>query len=389
MRTSAALSVLTILLSTATALAQNHSAPPAANVRAEQRFQAHTLFDAGVPIYGLAAGELDASHPGPEIACSLGDGSVVILAGAGRNWTARTVFTGGELIPDMTYRPTIEIGDVHSAYSGNEIVIDSRRRSTVVFNSGSSWQAQHAADMTDYIGSTWGSRVGDLQPARPGDEIFFVYEGVLDFSTASVLAESGGNFTYFGDTIVYGAEVGMDSAIGDLDATHPGNEVVLTTEMGPTYLLFPTSTLPWPRVTIWDDFGDAGWDVEIADVMPTVAGNEIVYGTRYSDALLLSTRGGDGTWTTTKLHTGQVGSGNMWDVAAADVLPASPTLEVMGVDGSGATYLVAHGVTGWRGSEIWSDSTVLTSVIGHDALPAVPGTEIVVAGESGRVTLLY
>jgi hypothetical protein len=391
MRTSLALTLLTVLVSSATAIAQSHvPAPPATNLRADARFRSMTLLDAGVPIYGLAAGELDGNHPGPELACLLADGRVVMLTGTGTSWTARTIFSQGETILDMAERPTIEIGDVHSAYAGNEIVIDSVFRSTVLFNTGSSWGSQHSADMSDFIGNTWGSRVGDLQPARPGDEIFFLYEGILDFSTASLLAEVGGSYTDVGSMIVYAAEVGMDSAIGDLDASHPGNEVVVTTEMGPTYLLFPTSgSTPWPRVTLWDDFDDAGWDVEISDVLPSVPGNEIVYGTRYSNAILLSTNNGDGTWRTTKLFTGNLGTGNMWDVAIADIWPASPTKEIMGVDDSGAVYVVSRTGQRWRGVEIWRDSAALTSVLGLDVLPAVQGDEILVAGESGRVTLLY
>ncbi|MFC1761665.1 hypothetical protein ACFL6U_06255 [Planctomycetota bacterium] len=58
------------------------------------------------------------------------------------------------------------------------------------------------------------------------------------------------------------------------------------------------------------------------------------------------------------------------------------------MDQSGSVYLVRRVGETWSGQVLWQDSLPLFAVTVGDFLPQRPGDEILVAGESGIVTLL-
>jgi hypothetical protein len=186
----------------------------------------------------------------------------------------------------------------------------------------------------------------------------------------------------------------MDSAIGDSNPDLAGNEIIVVTEMGPAYEVSPPvggGPGPWPRRTIWNDNENAGWVVKIADVDPESPGNEIVYGTRYSDRIMMSRHNGTNTHKVGILLTGVNTNStlnNMLDVAIGQVFPASPAAEILGVDASGSVYLVQRVTNQWQESLLWQDPNALYAVRAADLIPA-PGDEVVVAGASGAVTLLF
>jgi hypothetical protein len=154
----------------------------------------------------------------------------------------------------------------------------------------------------------------------------------------------------------------------------------------------------WPRRTLWNDFDNAPWTLRIADVLPDEPGNEIVYGSRYNDRILLSREAPSGTGHEMQvLFTGLATEPmTMWDIAVGDFVPEagrSPTLEIVGVDDLGMAYLVERDSAGvWSGQPMWQDTAgggggLFASVMA-DFLPNSPGPEIVVAGQSGAITLI-
>jgi len=136
---------------------------------------------------------------------------------------------------------------------------------------------------------------------------------------------------------------------------------------------------------------NAGWVVKIADVDPARPGNELVYGTRYNDRITMSYASGSVGHQLQVLFTGVAPPGyqSMYDVAVGDVWPGTSGLEILGVDASGSVYMVGREGSVWNGQTIWRNATdPLYAVIAGDFLSAWPGDEILVAGESGAVTLL-
>lgn len=356
---------------------------------AECRFAARTVFQASRAIYGLAWGDFDAGHPGHEVACLLADASVIQLSPQNLNWTAILRHKGLTTIGGMIDRPTICIGDIHSGFAGNEIVIDGGKYLTAIYPAGS-WSHEILFTVGG-AGAGWGSRVGDLDANYPGDEIFHSFEGVMDRGTIGLFRKSQSGWQ---EEIIYSEEVVMDCAVGEFDALHEGPELVAVTEMGPAYAIYPPTSGPtsyWPRRTLWNNMDEAGWVVKIADVEPDNAGNEIIYGTRYSNRITMSYPAGSAGHQLDILFTGvaPVGYRTIYDIAVADVLPDTG-LEILGVDASGSVYLVRRLARNiWEGTVIWQSVTSpLHAVIAGDFLPDRPGDEILVAGQAGTATLL-
>lgn len=379
--------------------AENQSAAhgiEATTVR-QPRFVANGVYQSVGPVYAIAGGEFDLAHDGMEIACLTSDGSMLQLSPNFLVWEASVRYEGRVPVDAMSSRPTIDIGDIHSGCPGGEVVIFNRHPSvvTMVFHDpNAGWSYEVLSNNTGWTGNGWGARVGDYDPYRPGDEIFYIYESPMDFSTGTLISEVAGAWER---KYIYGSEnlgeVGMDSAVGDFNWDHSGLEIVIVTEMGPTYEI---SALPdansgdWPRQTIWDDRDNAGWVTKVADVDPWSPGSEIVYGTRYSNRIMMSRHNSDGSHDLQILFTGNATEHlrNMWDIAVGDVLLQSPGLEILGVDQTGSVYLVRRTGETWQGHVIWQDSGPLYAVTVGDFLPRRSGDEILVAGESGTITLL-
>jgi hypothetical protein len=79
---------------------------------------------------------------------------------------------------------------------------------------------------------------------------------------------------------------------------------------------------------------------------------------------------------------------NMWDVAVGNILGSSDMLEIVGVDDTGSVYLVDYNGVSWQGRSIWQDTNGLYAAVVGDFLPDWGNDEILVAGESGNVTML-
>lgn len=357
-------------------------------------FAAMTVHQVDGPVYAMAWGLIDPAHPAGAVACLLENASVLQLAPIRAGWSASLLHVGLTPIHGMIDRPTICIGDVHSGYPGNEIVLDGGKYMTVLYRQPTgSWTHEIVFDSTPYIGAGWGSRVGNADPNRPGEEILHIYEAVLDRSVGRLFREVNGRWQ---EDIIYDDHVVMDTAIGQFDPMHPGNEIVAVTEAGYTYQLTPPSPPKgglWPMRLIWNDMPNSGWVVKIADVEPERPGNELVYGTRYNNRILMSyPAAGTAGHELQVLYTG-VGGDNytMYDIAIGNVLPDAPGLEILGVDGTGSVYLVQRiARNNWKGRVIWQtpDGSPLHAIVAGDFLPGRDGDEILVAGQSGTFTML-
>jgi len=266
---------------------------------------------------------------------------------------------------------------------------------TVVFHDpNAGWSHEVLVNNKGMTGNGWTARVGDYDPYRPGDEIFYIYESLMDSSIGTLFSEVAGTWESRG---IYGWDtwmaVGMDSAAGDFNWEHTGPEIVIATEMGPTYEIVAPGDVnsgDWPIRTVWNDLVNAGWVTKIADVDPWSPGDEIVYGTRFNNRILISRHDGDGPHEVEIIFTGNATEEplNMWDIAIGDVLLQSPGLEILGVDNTGSVYLVQRIGETWQGQVIWQDSEPLYAVTVGNFLPRLSGDEILVAGESGAIRIL-
>jgi len=352
------------------------------------------IYSAPKAVAMVTVGNFDPMHPGEEIACLLADGSIVELALQQSGWMTKTIFEyeGSAPIPwNPAMRVTLNVGDVLSEAPGPELVLSFQQQLVVVYYWPSfGWTNQVIRDFSGFVATTWGAESGDCDPTHPGEEILSIVEGVLDFSVGTLYAATNGNWQ---SNDVYAAEVGMDAAIGDSNPDVAGNEIVVVTEMGPAYEIMPPAAGepgPWPKRMIWDDFENAGWVAKIGDVDPESPGKEIVYGTRYSDGILMSRYNGTNLHKLDILLTGVSTNpqNSMLDVAIGQIVPGSRSKEVLGVDLSGSVYVAQRLTNDWNGSILWHSTNALYTVAAADFIPGFPGDEIVVAGVAGTVTLL-
>ncbi|MFH1865091.1 MAG: hypothetical protein ABIK85_04345 [Candidatus Eisenbacteria bacterium] len=306
--------------------------------------------------------------------------------------TSQIVLHGSDDIYGMTDRPSLSLGGVQPDHVGSEVVVLASEQLNVIYRlPGGGWSHSTVFDGAGMVGDAWGARAGDYDPSLSGSEILMIYEGVMDRSTGTIYAHVGGAWQ---ENLVYSGEVGMDSAAGEFNPDHLGAEIIFPTEMGPTYeIVSPARSArdPWPIRTVWDSFDHAGWVVEIADVDPDHAGNEVVYGTRYSNSVLVSSHSGPGPHDVEIAFVGSTVSHprNIWDIAVGDVLPEVVGQEIVAVDNSGHVYLVWHEGGIWRGDTIWTGSPgPLFAVVTGDFAEWSEGEEILVAGQAGRLTLL-
>src|SRR5262245_36443194 len=83
-----------------------------------------TLYQAGAPVLLLAAGEIDAAHPGPELLAIDSTGRILRLDSGDAGWSVRPLPISVEPGHAINNRPAINIGDVHPGFPGNEVVVE-------------------------------------------------------------------------------------------------------------------------------------------------------------------------------------------------------------------------------------------------------------------------
>jgi hypothetical protein len=350
-----------------------------------------TIYATTQAVAAITYADFDPQHAGSELACLMADGSIVELALGPAGWNASTIFvypgpqhnpwTGPEL------RVSLRAGHVLTNTPGSQLVVSYEDQVYVVYSTpGGGWTNQLIVYYTG-LGDSWPAAVGDFDPSHSGDEVFSIREVVFDTAEGNVYQYQNG---LWNSNTVYFAEVGMDAAIGDSNPALPGNEIVVVTEMGPAYEILPPPTGgpgPWPMRTIWDDPANAGYVVKIGKVDPSIPGNQLVYGTRRSNRIMMSQFNGTNQHNVTILFTGIDPENEMLDVDFGQVFPDSPSKQIFGVDRSGSLYMVQQRSNQWSGSTVWRDTNGLYAVVVTNMLP-IPGDQVVVGGASGTVALL-
>lgn len=352
------------------------------------RFDSELLHQFDQPVYSIEAGDLDDGVSGLELAVQLASGAIVMIHPA--DGSQITISEISDPIATMAERPTLSIADVDPRTPGLEAIAAGPKRVQVVSREQGAWSSEEIFNLQVNFGMLWGARAADFTPERPGDEIFLIWEGVFDFSSGYYYRadENGWN-----DEHVYQAEVGMDSAVGECDPGQPGPEHIVVTEMGPAYVYNPyiDSLNPWHE--IWNDFDNAAWTLAFGDVMPEREGDEVVYGTRYNNRILVSYPSGDGAGHVVEMvmqGKNREHPHNMWDVDAGDLIDEFPGDEIVAVDNTGRLYLAWRESNRWEWQTIWHDQGhALHNVLIADLDLQRPGDEIAVSSSSGAVRLLY
>ncbi|HWL95583.1 MAG TPA: hypothetical protein VNT79_18840, partial [Phycisphaerae bacterium] len=238
-------------------------------------FLSSVILDAGAPVHAMAAGELDLLASGHEIVFLRVDGDVVLVKRAADAWVTTQLLEGDLTypIPVIRMRTTLNVADVRPDVPGLEIVSYTPNNIHVFFHDSSgNWSVESVDESLPLMfGFGWGARPGEIVPSYPGLEILLIWEGAGDVSGGALYGRTPAGWERVTEMEIYGGEVAMDTVMGDVNPDNPGNEIILTTEMGPTYEVIRPANVnatPWPRTTLWDDFDNSGWVMCVADVDP-------------------------------------------------------------------------------------------------------------------------
>ncbi len=207
--------------------------------------------------------------------------------------------------------------------------------------------------------SLTGAAVGELDAAHPGREI--VVGGVrgvvelIQFDTKKhqTIFDKGGS--------LHGLSV------GELNPAYPSQEVVAVDEDGQLFVLFKDGD--WKSTLLLKDTGRLR-DTVMGDFDRTHPGLEVlVVG---SSAKVIQVYAENGNWKTKIINQASEPLGR---VAAGELFEKFPGPEVVVAGDKGGVYLLKQNKGTWESEEIYRDSEGLRGVAVADVQPNLPGNE--------------
>ena len=343
-------------------------------------WQSRVLFTDTGRAHDLAVGEFDSDHSGLEIAFVGYSNNVTMLSVS--PWVYDVMFTDTSMIGGCA------IGDLDKTRKGNEVVTASTDGlvSLLYKSTSGTWASQQ---LWQGKGQLLTPVIGDFYPQHDGNELVVVGMAVgkegEGAGHATMIWGAGDNWqaeVIFNntDSMLHGA------AVGDLDSTHDGNELVVMSFGFDVKMLTWTGpgVTDWSSTLIWHGEGKVRKGV-IDDVDPNHKGNELVVVDKSGNLTML--RGSGTTWEAKTLWT-DPGTPGLARVAVGDADTTYPGKEiVVGGDSNNVGIIRRTGDT-WEGSVIFTDSDSIRGLGIGDVDPVIKGNEILVFGYSKKVTML-
>jgi hypothetical protein len=173
-------------------------------------------------------------------------------------------------------------------------------------------------------------------------------------------------------------------AIGDIDPTHDGNELVVGGDSQRITML-KGEEVYWDSKMIWYD----NWytnAITIGDIDPEREGDEVATVGWSGEVTVIF-------WENDQWQTTEIGkrSDYLYDVAIGDIEPSTSTNEVLVVGDDDILCVYNRNGTdnSWTEFEIFQDLDYLHLVTIGDFYPVHEGQEILVSGGSSRLTMVY
>jgi hypothetical protein len=176
-----------------------------------------------------------------------------------------------------------------------------------------------------------------------------------------------------------------DVALGDIDPTHAGNEIVVGGDSQSVTMLNGEEQY-WKAKRIWyDDWYTNA--VEIGDIDPQRDGEEVVVVGWSGRITMIYWENNE--WQTQELNRRM---DYLYDVAVGEVIPSVQGNEVLVVGDDGEVSIFTNNNSAgktWLETVIFQDTDYLHTIAIGDCDPDFEGAEILVAGGSDSITMLY
>ena len=144
---------------------------------------------------------------------------------------------------------------------------------TMIYGSGDDWKSELIFNNTDSM--LHGAAIGELDSTHDGKEVIVMSFGY----DVKMLTWEGPTAADWNATLIWHAEGKVrKGVIDDFDPNHQGNELVVVDKSGNCTMIYGSST-NWTANTLWKDPGSPGLArVAVGDADPTYPGKEIVVG---------------------------------------------------------------------------------------------------------------
>jgi hypothetical protein len=333
---------------------------------------------------GVTVGDLDPTRQGNEVIGVDGVGRVVLVHRTkSGTWDSVELWQGeGELLTPV-------IGNFYDGHDGNELLVvgmakgpegEGAGQATMIYGSGSNWEAHVIYLNADSM--LHGAAVGDLDPSHDGNEVIVMSFG-YDVKMLTWNG-SGAGPTEWTATQMWHAEGKVRKGIiDDIDPTHTGNELVVVDKSGNCTMLYGSGT-NWTAVTLWTDPGTPGLArVAVGDADPTYSGKEMVVGGDSNNVGII--------WRDLHSWEGKIiftDSNKIRGVGISDVDPTSPGNEIVVFGYSNKVTLLTRSGNSWNSKVIFVDAGRSHDLAIGEFDSDHAGQEIVIGGYSNNITMI-
>jgi len=224
--------------------------------------------------------------------------------------------------------------------------------------------------------------VGEVDPTSPGLEVLVTGGGGMITQFASDTFEAKAVYSFLL------TQHAVD--IGDVLSEYPGNEIVSVGWDKKVHVLHRGNDGQWVGDIVWESIGSLN-GAAVGEFNQSHPGQEIaVTGDEAIVAILTEDPSVPGGWSVTVLTLNVIPITNMM-VHADDILTEWPGDEMLVGSFSGHAYLIRQdGQGGWNSTVIWRDDfAILGFGTGGDLVPNITGPEIYISGFSGKVAVAY
>ncbi len=348
------------------------------------QWDAEILWADNIMIGGITIGDLDPTRKGNEVVAVDTNGKVVLVHKTPTGtWETEELWQGeGQLLTPV-------IGDFYPGHDGNELIVvgmaigneseGGAGQATMIYGSADTWNSAVMFIAPDLL---HGAAVGDLDPTQDGNEVV-----VMSFGYDVFMLTWNGTGSGPGDWSVtlmwHGDGKVRKGVIDDIDPNHPGNELVVVDKSGNCTMITGSGTT-WNATSLWTDPGTPGLArVAVGDADPTYAGKEIIVGGDSNNVGIIRRTGN--SWDGNVIFTD---SDKIRGVAVGDVDPTSTGNEILVFSYSKrVTMLTGSGDT-WKSRVLFTDTGRSHDLTIGECDPDHAGLEIVFVGYSNNITML-
>jgi hypothetical protein len=331
------------------------------------------------PIDGLAIGEVYSDKPGFETVITSRDGGVYLVYLDTDQWITEEIWRS----PGQQLTPAI--GDIRPDKTGNEILVvglssgDEDNNpgdgiATVLYREGSSWNNERAYTDSKLL---HGCAVGDLDASRPGVEMVYT-----TFDYTAVVGWWDGT-EYKSEFLYKDSHNVRKAVIADLLESHPGNEVVCISKSGNATIVYGEIG-DWTVETIYDKTPVARVAVGNVDPDP---GLEIYLGCDVPTGDVIGLKWDGSEWVDTVVFQDTDKNRGVW---TGDVDPDIPGQELYAYGYSRKLTRISDPFgTGKNVKTLFTDVARGHEIRVGDIIPGKAGNEIGIVGYSNNFTIVH